>query len=308
MYRHVFVLAGLAGMFIPLHADASCGSASCSLITQVDTLGFPGDAGWGVGLRYEYIDQSTPRNGTSEVAVGQIHQHHDEVYTINRNLIATIDYRNHDDWGVSVMLPYVQRDHYHIHTHLGVAYDERWDIAALGDVRVVAYSGGVQIGLKLPTGDTHQTNDDGEFAERSLQPGTGTTDLVLGYATRGMTSVWSSSAHWFVQAQLQTPLSAHDDFRTGTQYHIDSGMVFRSHTKLSPILQLNAVVKDRDEGAEAEPGNSGGEYLWLSPGISGLLGTSVRAYGFVQLPLYQRVNGVQLTADWTASVGISWQL
>lgn len=30
-----------------------------------------------------------------------------------------------------------------------------------------------------------------------------------------------------------------------------------------------------------------------------------RLYGFVQLPIYQRVNGTQLTADWAAVAGIS---
>jgi len=31
----------------------------------------------------------------------------------------------------------------------------------------------------------------------------------------------------------------------------------------------------------------------------------MQLYGFVQLPLYQYVNGVQLTADWAVAAGIS---
>ena len=42
-------------------------------------------------------------------------------------------------------------------------------------------------GLKLPTGKYDVTNDEGEQAERTLQPGTGTTDLLLGY-------YWNSGA------------------------------------------------------------------------------------------------------------------
>jgi len=30
-------------------------------------------------------------------------------------------------------------------------------------------------------------------------------------------------------------------------------------------------------------------------------------YGYVQLPIYQYVNGVQLTADWAALAGVSWR-
>jgi hypothetical protein len=36
-----------------------------------------------------------------------------------------------------------------------------------------------------------------------------------------------------------------------------------------------------------------------------VIARNLQLYGFVQLPLYQYVNGVQLTADWAAVVGIS---
>ena len=39
---------------------------------------------------------------------------------------------------------------------------------------------GITFGLKLPTGKFDVANDRGDKAERSLQPGTGTTDLIVG--------------------------------------------------------------------------------------------------------------------------------
>ena len=39
---------------------------------------------------------------------------------------------------------------------------------------------GLLAGVKLPTGKTNVTNDEGAVAERTLQPGTGTTDLLIG--------------------------------------------------------------------------------------------------------------------------------
>ncbi len=32
-----------------------------------------------------------------------------------------------------------------------------------------------------------------------------------------------------------------------------------------------------------------------------------QVYAYVQLPLYQYVNGVQLTANWAALAGVSWR-
>lgn len=39
--------------------------------------------------------------------------------------------------------------------------------------------------------------------------------------------------------------------------------------------------------------------------MSYVLTRNAQVYGFLQLPLYQHVNGVQLTADWAAVVGVS---
>jgi hypothetical protein len=71
------------------------------------------------------------------------------------------------------------------------------------------------------------------------------------------------------------------------------------------MAQLNLLHKYRDRGAEAEPESSGGNFVFVSPGMSWALTRSLQVYGFVQLPLYQSVNGVQLTADWAAVAGIS---
>jgi hypothetical protein len=70
-------------------------------------------------------------------------------------------------------------------------------------------------------------------------------------------------------------------------------------------LQLNAQHKERDRGSEAEPEDTGGQFVFVSPGASYALTRNLQLYGFVQLPIYQYVNGVQLTADWAAVAGLS---
>ena len=43
------------------------------------------------------------------------------------------------------------------------------------------------------------------------------------------------------------------------------------------------------------------------PALRWNLSKSAQVYAFVQVPLYQAVNGVQLTADWSALAGVSWR-
>lgn len=298
----------------PTHA--SCGAAFCALNTHWEDQGAWSGEGARLDLRYEYIGQDQPRSGRDKVSLGEVPRHHDEVRTLNRNLIVSLDYTLNPDWGISVLAPYIQRDHNHIHNHHGAKLDEVWEISGLGDMRVLGRyrfspgpdrltSTGVIAGFKFPTGETDKKNADGDVAEPSLQPGTGTTDLIAGIYTNALTLVVNKPVRRFMQVQVQYPLDVRGEYRPGNQLSLDTGFVYPTAGVWGMLLQLNAQIRERDRGPEAEPKDSGGSYLWLSPGLNYAANRSLRIYGFVQLPLYQRVNGVQLTANWTITAGIN---
>ena len=70
------------------------------------------------------------------------------------------------------------------------------------------------------------------------------------------------------------------------------------------MLQLNHAHKQRDSGLQAEPDNSGSTTTSLSPGFSVAVAAFDTVYAFVQLPLYQYVNGIQLVPR--ASFVMGW--
>ncbi|HKA40071.1 MAG TPA: hypothetical protein VKD25_09890 [Burkholderiales bacterium] len=317
MNRSICWLLGAAALAgAASETRASCGAAFCMVNTSWNVQGAWTEPGARFDLRFEYIDQDQPRAGSDKVAVGQIPQHHDEVRTINRNWLATFDYTFNPQWGVSATLPVVDRSHEHIHNHMGQQLLETWNFTKLGDVRVVGRRQwqsesreaqrldffGVNFGLKLPTGDTDVRNDDGDLAERSLQPGTGTTDLILGaYYTRML----GSGSSWFADLQAQQALNSFENYKPGLRVGFDVGYRWATTERLTLMLQLNALYKDRDKGSEAEPEDSGGKFVFVSPGLSYVIVKNLQLFGFVQLPIYQYVNGVQLTADWAAVAGMS---
>ena len=162
---------------------------------------------------------------------------------------------------------------------------------------------GVTFGLKLPTGKHDVANGDGDLAERTLQPGTGTTDAVFGvywHSSRPLTG-WS----YFTRAQAVVPMNSRDEFKPGAQLYADAGARYAVDSKVAVMIQANALWKGQDKGANAEPDDSGQHGLFVSPGISWNAGRDVQAYAFVQVPVYQWVRGVQLTADWSAVAGVS---
>lgn len=287
-----------------IQGHASCSAAFCSLNTGLEAQELGASEGALFDLRYERILQNQPRSGDSRLAAD------DEVETVNDNWVATVDYAFDDKWGANLRLPFLAREHTH-NSGVGTS-DERWDLSGLGDVQAIArYSlrrhmfggGGIRFGLKLPTGAFEERNDAGDVAERSLQLGSGTTDVILGgYYSRAIVPNQSSG---FGQLSVQVPLAQRDGYRPGSQIGADVGARYAVSANTAALAQINLQYKWHDVGAEAEPNSSGGGFVFFSPGISYSLAREWQVYAYAQLPLYQYVKGIQLTAEWAAVVGLT---
>ncbi|HEY3325910.1 MAG TPA: transporter [Novimethylophilus sp.] len=307
-----YMVAALAA-FTAVPAAAHCGGAFCTLNTNWDVQGVWDKPGIRLDLRAEFIGLDQLRTGTNKTVAAGVPDTHDEVRTINRNFVATLDYSIGPDWGFTLRAPLISRNHKHIHNDVGGPKTETWNFTEVGDMQAVArytfYHGvdngdaGVRFGLKLPTGSTGQASGAGEKAERSLQPGSGSTDAILGLYYYRRMHAWA----WFAQGGWQQVIHERADFRPGSQLSADIGVNYALTPDWSLMLQFNALHKTHDSGANAEPADSGSTHVFLSPGVSYRATRDVSLYGFFQQPLYQRVRGVQLTADWSAAVGVSVQ-
>lgn len=298
-------------------AEASCGASFCMVNTNWNLQGFAPETGFRADIRYEYIRQDQPMSGSRRIGFGEIHRHHDEIKTTNQNLLIGLDYTIDASWSVSATVPIVDRNHAHIHNHHGAQFLDTWNFTRLGDIRVVGRRQwmaeeketstlnyyGLNFGLKLPTGERDVQNSSGAVAEHTLQPGTGTTDIILG---GHYSRVLPLSDHsWFVQGLWQSALNSREDYKPGNRLSLDVGYRYELTSTVGVMLQLNVLKRWRDSGSQAEPGDTGGNFIFVSPGVSFALSKNTQIYGFVQLPLYQYVNGVQLTADWSGVIGLN---
>ena len=303
-----------SSLFFASTANASCGSAFCNLNTDWDIQSIATKSGVRVDLRAEFIEQDKLRSGTHKTKPAGEVDEHDEVRTINRNYLATVDWNINDDWGLTFKLPFIDRAHKHIFNaddNLGGTEPEleKWDFSGLGDIQTLGRyrfyhnensNAGVRFGLKLPTGDIHKSNVE-EDAERSLQPGTGSLDTLLG----AYCNYHTGNLNWFAQGMWQQAVHQRDNFKPGRKLNADVGISYSATPDLSLLLQLNAQHKTHDTGANAEPAESGSRTLSLSPGLSYRITGNTHVYGFVQTPIYQYVRGTQLTSDWSAAFGIN---
>ena len=296
-------------------AQASCGSAFCTLMTDryAQGSGEP-HLGWSADVRLEAVTQEQLRSGTTNLDASQVTgEEAIERHTKNLNLVTTLGYGIDADWSVSVRIPVVHRDHLHdlIDEQTGQASTpEQWRFTRVGDVQVLArrqFLGSSAVtsyalfgGLKLPTGSTQVTNGDGSPAERALQPGSGTTDLVFGIAGRQATGLTDALIG---QASMSQALNSREEFKPGRRMELSAGWSHAYSQNLGTVLQLNLRQRARDSGAQSEPDNSGSTTVDLSPGITVGVGHASTLYAYVQVPLYQKVNGIQLVPHSALALG-----
>jgi hypothetical protein len=310
------LLAATLGVLAP--SALACSSCGCTLSS--DWLVQGGQySGFHADFRFDYFNQDDLRSGTGRVDRGSIELPADreiQQETINRNYNLFLDYAPQgSDWGFSAQVPYFDR--YHTTIVDGDTEASTSHTKSMGDVRLLArYRGlsddksvGVQFGVKLPTGSIHNNfiagPQEGEALDRGLQPGTGTTDLLVGAYTFGAVNRdWD----WFGEAILQQPMNSREDFKPGTGLNLTVGARYMSFESVRPQLQINVRTEGRESGANADVENSGATLVYLSPGVNVKLTNSASLYGYLQVPIYQRVNGFQIEPRWSASLGVHFAL
>lgn len=307
----LLTLAGTAPAF-------ACSECGCSLSSDWAALGYTMLPGFEAGLRYEYYEQTDLRTGTGRVDRAALSLPNDDEIqqrTLNRNTWLDLNFVVSSAWALSVSVPY--HDRFHTTIAEGDTAISTSHASGLGDVRLLgryqkssgARSLGLQFGLKLPTGRFDQNFAAGPQAggllDRGLQLGSGTTDMLAGISwfARPTTRVGC-----FAQIQLDQPLAARAGFFPSTSVTLSSGIRWLNPSRFTPQLQLNVKTEGREHGFEGDTANSGGTLAYLSPGLTAELADRASAFAFVQLPVYQRVNGLQLEPRWILSVGLRWKL
>jgi hypothetical protein len=168
----------------------------------------------------------------------------------------------------------------------------------------------VLTGIKLPTGDDDETDESGTGSaalEPSLQPGSGTFDVMGGVAY----SVWLSERVTLDTSAQYTYRTKEDAYKIGDLTMLGMALAYRlvedaaSYPQSSVFLEINArhLQRHREHGNDVH--NSGGLTLFATPGLRIGLSKNFAFTLGVAIPFLQHLHDEQQETKFKALSGIT---
>ncbi len=328
MYYVIFTLFMLfSHVTFADHASANFETGSAGAIMTVPGSTLPkGKSVIGVGVQFLDLDE------ISDERLEQLGAADEEVHSVESllNVSANISYGITDDLTIGLSLPYVDRSNIReAHHDMGMGEVElAGDSKGLGDMSLFgqyrfyhddSIDAAVMTGVKTPTGDKKERENEGGLFEAEQQPGSGSWDPFLGLSFNriwGRAGVSSNVLYTFVtEGTQQTDLGDIFNYNLAASYRAyltEDGHDHNHHGHGSDIvdyvdvvLELNGDYRDKVEINGKADANSGGHTMYLSPGVRIGIGHSWSVFTSIGIPIINDLNGVQSEPDYRIIGGLS---
>jgi len=308
------------------HPSFGFGSASGGINTT-SALPLPDDQ-WVFLSRGEFIDNDVFSDSELEDFASQgIEEVHstDSVFSVAVGLAYGIT----EKALVSLYLPYVGRTNIREGEVVAPGVGEvevLGDSAGIGDaVAQLQYQAwqrdnfytSLIAGIKLPTGKTSETMNDGDLFELEFQPGSGSWDPILGIAVSKLSEKLAfdvSVAYIFAtEGKQNTNLGDILDYDLSIGYRITDSHEHDSNAAHTDsywdiVLELNGETRERASQDGIDKANQGGTTIYLSPGIAFSRSSGFTGYLSLGLPIVNRLHGRQSEPDYRIIAGLNWSL
>lgn len=279
------------------------------------------------GIRYDVgsLYLGAPYNGAQKL-VNPSGQY--ETFLTNR---LTVFYKiGESPFVISGSLPYVVRQS---HEPNDVGGLDKFEGSGIGDISAMLrfnhhdYIGEAMIiytfsaGVKLPTGKNDIVQPGNSYLDPDLQPGTGTTDVIFG--TGGLWSLNKYSIYGSLGAGVVTGQGAPSDQGYHKYGNYLLGELTGSYrfweadatvSSLAASIGLGFETRAKETLAGADIQASGGNIVYLVPGLKYLISQGFAADAAIQIPLHQYLgadpanDGYQLGMNYRFLLGVQYSL
>ncbi|CAF0700948.1 transporter family protein [Candidatus Methylacidithermus pantelleriae] len=270
-------------------------------------------------------------------------QTHGHVFSDHMNMdmhMFELMYAPTDNLTLMAMVPYMDMDHFMLHSHEGMLMTHTHHAEGVGDVSFTAIwkmldwdrqRVQLNLGFSVPTGSITETFPEPihehEVPLRMflMQLGSGTVDFLPGLTYLGQ----RGNLSWGMQHLGVIHTGTNDEGYTFGDRYLGTGWVAYQVVPnwVSASVRVQGLAWDRVEGQDRlnalffnvhptfkdpdfQPEFQGGERVDVSVGLNLLIPEGIlkenRFAAEAGLPIYQRLNGVQLGTNWWVTGG--WQI
>lgn len=306
----------LAALSAASSVSASCGTAACPSEPFAGTA--PSGRWTSLGYEFDYTPADEVRVLRHPAVPGEVRGHHDESFTVSRvhRLVAALGWGHR--FALEGRIPWVSRSHGHIHNHRGQKIGEGWDFDGLGDIELAARLGAAGSpegragllsfigGVKLHTGEEHRMSETGGEADIGVQPGSGSTDVFFGAGWNKDQGLWGRTFPLRARVSYRVNGPGREEYRIGnvTQAGVGFGVPLAAGLSVTAGAELAVRERDYKGRTTEETQKTGGESVSAAPGLA-WAGGGWEVSTAVRLPVYRRVNSIQLTAPWSLSAALT---
>ena len=284
-------------------AAQTCSCGAPPLLGFID--GGPKDRGsWQLAWEYEYNDISNLVNSTRPLTP-------DDRQQTSQSGVLKVSYGINRIFSVTVMLNMILKER---------DVTDLLRVRGVGDGLVILQANltpgynypqrelVVGVGIKAPIGRADLKRNE-VLISADMQPSSGAWDgIFTGYASSEVlmprpVRVFISTSYRLTGSYLRFP-STNQRYQFGDEFVASLGAGYT----LGPRLGLTLMGRFRSSGASRFSGalipNTGGQWYYLVPGIHLALPNGVNLGIGGQLPLYQKLNGLQLTTKFSISMSV----
>lgn len=282
---------------------------------------------WSAGIKTEIIenDAFSERELVNFAAQGK-----EGVHSVEQLISTSLSfaYGITDDFTLSAQLPYIERQNIREseledgepEAHVHGDSSGFGDLSLLGQYRLFDSENtdfAIQLGLKAPTGETHDNDQNGERFETEFQPGSGSWDFLAGVAISSTFERIGIHANILLnkttEGAQQTEIGDALSYNLAMTYRLNADHHHlnpqQTHTDITwdAIVELNGETRRRNEIAGVKDQNSGGTTLFLSPGLR-LNAGSFGGYVSIGIPIIENTYGTQTDISARVIAGFSFAL
>ncbi|MBI5240377.1 MAG: hypothetical protein HY926_07880 [Elusimicrobia bacterium] len=308
------LLAVAAGLALPAGAMAPPSSA-VSIAPRTSLVGFGSVSGDGLGISIlsRRIERESLRSGSSAAP------NPDRQRQLSWRSTLLLDYRVARRTTLILAVP-------HVYNSAASDVLPRQTVNSLGDIALYGKYAFYQdrsvrptrelsglAGVKLPSGSAELRDAAGNRLDAPLQPGSGSTDFIVGAAASWGLPLATVYGDFTYKYNTRTAYTFGDSWGG----NLGAAAPLKPAPWLSLTGEVNVESYERDHSLEAGsaavlPGgavrDTGGQYVFLTPGILVRPMKGLAVSLGVQLPVYQHLNGTQLASGPNLNLGLYTRL